>query len=252
MSSKAQSPNAPRPARIALVTGKVWGGKMPTSTALKFNTVTALPPTYEPSSVYIVSDSIDPFRAKMFVSDIAGLTVREIRGDDPVPGRAFAVTQWRNILSTPLPVLNGGVLNFSQVIADANKVSPISETIPGLGASISTPGTGGFIRLTPYDVTLRERLDFRFSVGVIQNGTDFFRFRLRRKVDGSNVNVFPVSIDDADIPEDLVTTSTISYAFGGSDPFYTTGFLFDLANNSGQTVTVTSWELLIFRSWEKV
>jgi hypothetical protein len=225
---------------------------MPTNTPLKFKTVTNLPPTYEPSAVYILADGSDPFRAEMFVSDENGLSLRQVQGDEQLPARAFTMTQWRNVLSVPVPVANGGVLNFSQVITEANKISPISETIPGLGAQISTPGTGGFIQLNPYDFNLRERLDFRFSVGVIQNGLDYFRIRLRRKLDGTNVNVFPVGIDEGDVPEDLVTLATISYAFGSSDPFYTTGFLFDLANSSGQTITVTSWELLLIRSWEKV
>lgn len=238
---------------IASATGKDWIGRMPTNTPLKFVTVpNILPVLVDPSTVYLVSDQFDATRMQMFATSIDGMDVREVKSPDPDPRRAFTMTQWRNTLPVPAPVLNGGVLNFSQVITEANKLSPISENIPSLGASISTPGTGGFIALTPYDVNLRERLDFRFSIGVIQNGTDYFRIRLRRKIDGSNVNVFPVSIDEADVPEDLVTINTMSYAFGAADPFYNTGFLFDLANNSGQTITVTSWELLLVRSWEKV
>lgn len=218
----------------------------------QYQSLASLPSTLEPNAIYYVKTGST---FTQYVTDDNAIAYpANAGGGGGGSGPNFSITHWKRTLTPAeyITVANAGVLNFSEVLTDAFKLG-VSETNPAMALSISSPGPNGFIRPLFYGAGQKEKLDIRFSIGVVQNGTDFFRIRLNRVNPDPAlrlINVFPISVDAQQVPEKIASFSTISYINTPADPFITSGFYFDFANDSSQTCQVASWDLLITRTWD--
>lgn len=156
--------------------------------------------------------------------------------------RNYDITQWEYPNTDGITIPNSSSVNLLDYLDDSYKTGITSENISELSV---TEDLNGYNYIQANWQNTIEAWKIRIILEVVQNGTDFFRLILRRKVDDSIVSVTPITINSTDVPEDIITFNLITDIGGANDSYITGGFYLEFANNSGQEIelinTVNVW-----------
>lgn len=164
--------------------------------------------------------------------------------------RNFDITQWVTTMGSGVSVPNGQVFNILQQVLSSEK-TPVSATNSGQLDVILTP----FLEedyIKPNWLGTKEMIYIRVIMDIVQGGTDYFRLILRRKSDNSIISVHPLTINNNDVPENIMTCNILTYIGSSTDSFITGGFYIQFANNSGQSITlINNINILIKRNYQQ-
>lgn len=171
--------------------------------------------------------------------------------------RTFDVTQWSNQNISPIVVPDGTAYGIFDLLTDAQKIqdtgNPANGQINITQSNTPDPGTGAIGNYIKMDwLGTFETLEIRVNIGIDQSATDYMRMQLVRRSDGTVISTIPFSIDSNDVPEKIISVTTISYVASNLDPFVTSGFRLRVANDSGQALSIVDGiNVLIARRYRR-